>query len=210
MWTELPRPVSAGAEPVGYVGLGYARASTARQSLDVQLDSLSEAGMMRVFSEKISTRATRRPEPGGAVELAGELKASDVGRDFLTGELEGSHDPSSIVLTVLAVLSGMASEYIRDRTLEGHESARKRGKTIGGAGVTDESILFRVPSPTRPGDEPARHRQAARHHHGREEGLAPLARRRYADFAKRAHGGQELMDRGGLLLAALYKLAQDR
>ncbi|MFD5334977.1 hypothetical protein [Streptomyces hawaiiensis] len=29
-------------------------------------------------------------------------------------------------------------EYIRDRTLEGHESARKRGKTIGGAGVTDE------------------------------------------------------------------------
>lgn len=27
------------------------------------------------------------------------------------------------------------------RTLEGHESARKRGRTIGGAGVTDESML---------------------------------------------------------------------
>lgn len=27
------------------------------------------------------------------------------------------------------------------RTLEGHESARKRGKTIGGAGVTDDSML---------------------------------------------------------------------
>jgi hypothetical protein len=26
-------------------------------------------------------------------------------------------------------------------TLEGHESARKRGKTIGGAGVTEESML---------------------------------------------------------------------
>jgi hypothetical protein len=34
VWTELPRPVSAGAEPVGHVRLGYARASTARQSLD--------------------------------------------------------------------------------------------------------------------------------------------------------------------------------
>jgi UDP:flavonoid glycosyltransferase YjiC (YdhE family) len=41
------------------------------------------------------------------------------------------------VFTVLAAMSGMEREYIRDRTLEGHESARKRGKTIGGAGVTD-------------------------------------------------------------------------
>ncbi|MFF5481030.1 hypothetical protein ACFY5C_27410 [Streptomyces sp. NPDC012935] len=38
-------------------------------------------------------------------------------------------------------MSGMEREYIRDRTLEGHESARKHGKTIGGAGVTDESML---------------------------------------------------------------------
>ncbi|MGW2987467.1 hypothetical protein [Streptomyces goshikiensis] len=45
------------------------------------------------------------------------------------------------VFTVLAAMSGMEREYIRDRTLEAHESARKRGKTVGGAGVTDESIL---------------------------------------------------------------------
>ncbi|MBZ9644750.1 recombinase family protein [Streptomyces sp. PSKA30] len=42
------------------------------------------------------------------------------------------------MFTVLAALSSMGREYIRDRTLEGHESARKRGKTIGGASVTDE------------------------------------------------------------------------
>ncbi|MER6149353.1 zinc finger domain-containing protein [Streptomyces hirsutus] len=60
-WTELPRPASAGAEPVGHVRLGYARASTARQSLDAQLDSLAEAEVTRIFSEKISTRATKRP-----------------------------------------------------------------------------------------------------------------------------------------------------
>ena len=38
-WIELPRPRSASAEPVGHVRIGYARASTARQSLDTQIDN---------------------------------------------------------------------------------------------------------------------------------------------------------------------------
>ncbi len=42
---------------------------------------------------------------------------------------------------VLEAMSSMGREYIPDHTLEGHESAPKRGKTIGGAGVTDESML---------------------------------------------------------------------
>ncbi|MBD2894153.1 hypothetical protein amrb99_30760 [Actinomadura sp. RB99] len=171
VWVELPRPAAAGTEPAGHVRIGYARASTLRQSLDTQLDSLKAAGVTRVFSEKISTRATSRPELERAVGLARELrssgvavtlvvhehkrlgrgielaalaeqlKASGIGLEFLTGELQGSHDPSGIVFTVLAALSGMEREYIRDRTLEGHESARTRGKTIGGATVTDDAML---------------------------------------------------------------------
>ncbi|MGH3466683.1 MAG: recombinase family protein [Thermocrispum sp.] len=142
-WTELPRPVNAGTEPVGHIRIGYARASTARQSLDAQLDSLAGAGVTRIFSEKISTRATTRPELDRAVALAGELrasgvrvtlvvhehkrlgrgielatlaeelKASDVGLEFLTGELQGSHDPSGIVFTVLAALSVISSSPIK-------------------------------------------------------------------------------------------------
>jgi DNA invertase Pin-like site-specific DNA recombinase len=171
VWVELPRPVVAGVEPVGHVRIGYARASTVRQSLDTQLDSLKEARVSRVFSEKISTRVTSRPELERAVTLAREmrasgvavtlvvhehkrlgrgielaalaeqLKAAGIGLEFLTGELQGSHDPSGIVFTVLAALSGMEREYIRDRTLEGHESARTRGKSIGGAVVTDDAML---------------------------------------------------------------------
>jgi DNA invertase Pin-like site-specific DNA recombinase len=170
-WVELPHAASAGAEPAGHARIGYARASTLRQSLDTQLDSLKATGVTRIFHEKISTRATTRPELDRAVALAREmrasgvgatlvvhehkrlgrglelaalaeqLKASGIGLEFLTGELQGSHDPSGIVFTVLAALSGMEREYIRDRTLEGHESARARGKTIGGAGVTDEGML---------------------------------------------------------------------
>lgn len=170
-WTELPRPAAAGTEPAGHARIGYARASTARQSLDTQLDSLTRAGVPRVFSEKTSTRALRRPELDKAVALAREMRASglavtlivhehkrlgcgielatlaeqlraaSIGLQFLTGELQGSHDPTGIVFTVLAALSGMEREYIRDRTLEGHEAARARGKHIGGAAVTDEAML---------------------------------------------------------------------
>ncbi len=151
--------------------IGYARASTVRQSLDTQADSLRAAGVTRIFAEKISTRAVTRPELDKAVALASEMRASGVavtivvhehkrlgrgielaalaeqlraagiGLEFLTGELQGSHDPSGVVFTVLAALSGMEREYIRDRTLEGHESARARGKAIGGAAVTDDAML---------------------------------------------------------------------
>jgi DNA invertase Pin-like site-specific DNA recombinase len=171
MWVELPRPAAAGTETTGHAKIGYARASTARQSLDTQLDSLKAAGITRIFSEKISTRATVRPELDKAIALARDMRASgiavtlvvhehkrlgrglalaelaeqlrgyDVGLEFLTGELQGTHDPSGVVFTVLAALSGMEREYIRDRTLEGHESARRGGKTIGGAAVTDPAML---------------------------------------------------------------------
>ncbi|MEV8529509.1 recombinase family protein [Streptomyces sp. NPDC052000] len=156
VWTEPRRPVRAGAEPVGHVRLDYARASPPWQSLDAQIDSLGEAGVIRVFSEKISTRAAKRPELEAAVKLAGEirssgvavtlvvhehkrlgrgielamlaveLKASDVGLEVLAGELKGSHDPSGVVFTVLAAVSGMEREHVRDRTLEGHESTGPR------------------------------------------------------------------------------------
>jgi DNA invertase Pin-like site-specific DNA recombinase len=81
---------------------------------------------------------------GRGIELAAlaeQLRAAGIGLEFLTGELQGSHDPSGVVFTVLAALSGMEREYIRDRTLEGHESARARGKAIGGAAVTDDAML---------------------------------------------------------------------
>ena len=146
-WIELPRPHGAGAEPVGHVRIGYARASTARQSLDTQTDSLTAAGVSKIFAEKISTRASARRQLEAAVKLARDirtsgvavtlvvhehkrlgrgiglatlaedLKAGDIGLEFLTGELQGSNDPSGVVFTVLAALSGMEREYIRAEIL---------------------------------------------------------------------------------------------
>ena len=77
-WTELPRPPAADAVPAGHVRIGYARASTVRQSLDTQADSPRAAGVTRIFAEKISTRAVTRPELDKAVALASEMRASGV------------------------------------------------------------------------------------------------------------------------------------
>ncbi len=131
-WIELPRPRTAGAGAAGLVRIGHARASTARQSLDTQIDSLTAAGVTKVFAEKISTRATHRPELEDAVKLARDIRGSGVdvtlvvhehkrlgrgitlatlaerktgviGLEFLTGELQGSHDPAGVVFPVLSI-----------------------------------------------------------------------------------------------------------
>jgi hypothetical protein len=94
-WAELPRPASACAAPAGHVRIGYARASTVRQSLDTQLDSLEAAGVTRIFSEKISTRATSRPELDRAVALARELRASGSRSPWSCTSTSGSAAASS-------------------------------------------------------------------------------------------------------------------
>ncbi len=126
----------------------------------------------------------------------------------LTGELQGSHDPSGVVFTVLAALSGMEREYIRDRTLEGHtleghESARARGKSIGGAAVTDLVRRVAEHQPPPRAVHHARVDQAA----GDEQGgqLAPVGqdvahrrehRRALSAGAELDHGGQHLQEPG--------------
>jgi hypothetical protein len=75
-WAELPRPAAPGTVPAGYVRIGYARASTVRQSLDTQVDSLKAAGVTQIFAEKISTRAVTCPELDRGVALARDLRVS--------------------------------------------------------------------------------------------------------------------------------------
>jgi hypothetical protein len=76
-------------------------------------------------------------------------------------------------LAALAALSGVEREYVRDRTLEGHESARARGKTIGGAAVTDDAMLA-VALHLRAQEMSLRDIAApARHRHRQEKGQHP-------------------------------------
>lgn len=54
---------------------GYARVSTNRQELDIQLKALKEAGATKTYKEKISGAKTERKELS---KLLGEIKAGDI------------------------------------------------------------------------------------------------------------------------------------
>jgi len=85
----------------------------------------------------------RQTSPEGRSGRAAEEGAAQVVHPGV-GVLPGDEVAAVVVgvyvvepIGVRAAMSGMEREYIRDRALQGHEPARKRGKTSGGDGVTD-------------------------------------------------------------------------
>ena len=93
--------------------------------------------------------ADTAPGPAGLPPARGGQDLQTLAEDRPTTELITSASfPSPEIIAsasgcqcrtpvVLAALSGMEREYIPDRTPEGHESARARGKSIGGAAITE-------------------------------------------------------------------------
>ncbi|MDV7242249.1 MULTISPECIES: recombinase family protein [Rhodococcus] len=74
-WTPRPPVEAAEPAPAGApIRIGYARCSTAQQDLQIQLDALERARCTRIFSEKISSRITVRPEYDKALALARDIK----------------------------------------------------------------------------------------------------------------------------------------
>ncbi|MFK3735660.1 recombinase family protein [Streptomyces sp. NPDC088090] len=159
---------AVGSIRIGYARVSTSDQNLATQLASLRAAGVADANL---FSEQISTRVARRPELEAAVEraktlraagvgviftvheykrlgrglaicaIAEDLRAHGVGLEFLTGELRGEHAPDSVVFTVLAATSGAEREYIRERTLEGHEAARARNVTIGGATVVNDDML---------------------------------------------------------------------
>ncbi|MGV9779369.1 hypothetical protein [Streptosporangium sp. NPDC003464] len=67
--------------------------------------------------------------------------------EFLTGPLAGRHDPAGHGAALFAFFAAMAEperDYIRDKPLEGQETARTKGKAIGGVPVSDDMLATAV------------------------------------------------------------------
>src|ERR1700716_3055716 len=148
--------------------LGYARVSTAHQSLDQQLDALTTAGVdaTRVYTDKLSGTSTREQRSGLAALLdyarkgdaivvvgidrlgrnAAEVMTTirDLGeRGIVLRSLREGIDTSNatgrMVAGVLASLAELELELGRERRTAARDARRARGQSIGRPKALDKS-----------------------------------------------------------------------
>jgi DNA invertase Pin-like site-specific DNA recombinase len=152
--------------------LGYARVSTAHQSLDQQMDALTAAGVdaSRVYTDKLSGTSTRQQRPGLAALLdyaregdaivvvgidrlgrnAAEVMTTirDLGdRGIVLQSLREGIDTSNatgrMVAGVLASLAELELELGRERRSAARDARRARGQSIGRPkALTDEKVAL--------------------------------------------------------------------
>lgn len=136
--------------------LGYARVSTADQSIDLQCDALREAGCDEVFTDVASGATSRRPKLDQMLEQLREgdtvivWKLDRLGRSLrhlvelvemfnaqkvqfrsLTEAIDTSTPGGLLVFNVFASLAQFERDLIRERTCAGLSAARARGR-VGG------------------------------------------------------------------------------
>jgi len=135
---------------------GYARISTSEQSLNGQTDALTAAGAERIFADTISGTKRERTE---LAQLFDQLRKGDVvtvtkydrlarslhdlldivkaieerGAGFrsLAEDIDTTTPAGRLIFHVFASIAQFERERISERTKEGLQSARKRGR-VGG------------------------------------------------------------------------------
>lgn len=149
--------------------IGYARVSTNDQNLDRQRDQLRNEGCGRIYEEKQSGKDRERPElkrmldslrEGDIVVVSDLTRVSRSVKDLFEiveaihvagAEIKSLHEPwldttspqGRLLFTIFSGISEFERELIRQRTLEGLESARARGH-MGGRPMLDPKLVNRA------------------------------------------------------------------
>lgn len=137
--------------------IGYARVSTGEQNLDLQMDSLREFGVDRIFTDKISGAKSSRPGFDAMLEQLDERdcvvvwkldrlgrsmihlvstinKLNESGIDFksLTDGIFDTTSPSGeLIFNIFATLAQFERRQIQERTKAGLAAAKARGRNGG-------------------------------------------------------------------------------
>ncbi len=164
--------------------LGYARVSTIGQEPALQLDALEAAGCYRVFTDRVSGTADRRPQldalldqlrPGDTlvvwrldrlgrslrhlIDTTVRLEERGVGFRSLAEHIDTTTPTGKLVFHVFGALAEFERDLIVERTRSGLVAARARGRTGGRPAVMT----------------PAKVEGARRMYAGREHTLAEIA-----------------------------------
>lgn len=136
--------------------IGYARVSTEEQTLDLQIDALTEAGCSNVYTDKISGSRSDRPELGKAldyvrkgdtfvvwrldrlgrsvrhlIEVVNDFEERGIGFKSLQETIDTTTSTGKLTFHVFAALAQFERDLIAERTKAGLEAARRRGR-VGG------------------------------------------------------------------------------
>jgi len=136
--------------------IGYARISSADQSLSLQQDALAAAGCHRVFSDTASGARQDRPELQRALEqlreddvlitwrldrlgrslkhlidIVSDLEEQGVGFVSLQEGFDTTTNGGRLVFHIFGALADFERGLIRERTMAGLQAARARGRKGG-------------------------------------------------------------------------------
>ncbi|MDP9469078.1 MAG: recombinase family protein [Chloroflexota bacterium] len=136
--------------------IGYARVSTGEQTLDLQLDALTNAGCGKVFTETASGAKADRPvlqdvlgylRAGDTlvvwrldrlgrslphlIETVAALRERGIGFKSLTEQIDTTTPGGKLIFHVFGALAEFERDLIRERTHAGLAAARARGRTGG-------------------------------------------------------------------------------
>lgn len=136
--------------------IGYARVSTRDQHPEAQIDALTADGCVRVFVDHASGKLARRPELDKALdflragdvlvitkldrlgrsvqnllELVGQLAERNIDLRVLDQGIDTTTAAGKMMFTVLAAVAEFERNLISERTLDGLEAARARGRKGG-------------------------------------------------------------------------------
>ena len=132
--------------------IGYARVSTADQTLDLQLDALKKAGCIKIFTDTASGAKSERTGLQEAlnylreqdilvvwrldrlgrslkdlIDIISKLDSRKIGFKSLTENIDTTTSGGKLIFHVFGALAEFERNLIRERTNAGLQAARARG-----------------------------------------------------------------------------------